>query len=117
LLNPTKGGEIKMKNKTIFVVLCVVLLLLFTSLSYGWWDKPRPQLQALQLKQEPPPHQKARLRQHPWDHCLSPRIPDDTIAQVEVSVFLIPFSFDAPMLLRISKNLSFDIPDNKDVDH
>jgi len=61
-----------MKNKTIFVVLCVVLLLLFTSLSYGWWDRPRPQLQALQLQEEPPPHQKARLLDHPWDDCLSP---------------------------------------------
>ena len=41
--NTTKGGEVKMKNKTILVVLCVVLLLLLTSLSYGWWSNLKTQ--------------------------------------------------------------------------
>lgn len=103
-----------MKSKTIFVVLCVVLLLLFTSLSYGWWGNLEPQ--PIEPQEDPPIDRiDSRLRGHPWDH--SPRIPDDTTVQVEVSVFLIPFSFDVPMVLRITKNLSFDIPDSKDVGH
>lgn len=108
-----------MKKKTIFVVLCVVLLLLFTSLSYGWWGNLRPQ--PIQLQEDPPAkHQKARILGDlplndpgkpdlgdPWDHALSPRGPDDATVQVNVSVFLIRFNFNAPMVLCISKRAVF----------
>lgn len=86
-----------MRKKIIFSVLCVVLLLIFTSLSYGWGPDPKYD----------------RLREHPWDHMLSPGVPGDTTIHVEVSVFLIPFSFNAPMVLCINKNLY----SNKDIGH
>jgi len=65
-----------MKNKTIFVVLCAVLLLLFTSLSYGWWGNLRPQ--PLEPREYPRPHDlDERLRAHGWQEdvrrpCTSP---------------------------------------------
>ena len=56
-----KLNEVKSVGKKItFVVLCVVLLLIFTSLSYGWGPNPKYD----------------RLREHPWEHALSSK-PDN----------------------------------------
>lgn len=87
-----------MKNKIILAVLCVVLLLLLTSLSYGGWGylKPRP----LEPKADPP----VKLREarfigdlpprdpggpdqgDPWDRCLSPLIDEERNSDVVPSV-------------------------------
>jgi len=77
-----------MKKKIIFVCFCLMLFLIFTALSYGG------------------PDPKYRLREHPWDHMLSPGLPGDTTVEVEVSVFLIAFKFNTPMVISIAKELS-----------
>jgi hypothetical protein len=51
------GGENKMKKKIIFMAFCLILLLIFTALSYGGADPKK-------------------LREDPWQHMLSPK-PDN----------------------------------------
>ena len=78
-----------MKNKTILVVLYVILLLLFTSLSYGGWGdlKPKslePQVDQLAkhekvgLPEDPPPGGPGEPDlEDPWDNLLSPPTKED----------------------------------------
>ncbi len=84
-----------MKKKIICVAFCLILFLIFTALSFGDIDP------------------KYKARGHPWDHMLSPPVPEDTTVQAEASVFLIPFNFNALMMFWIDKNLSL----TKDIDH
>jgi hypothetical protein len=79
-----------MKKKIIFMVFCLMLFLIFTALSYGDIDP------------------KYKARGHPWDHMLSPRASDDEAVQFEVSMFLVPFSLNTPLVISISKELSLN---------
>jgi hypothetical protein len=112
-LNTTKGGEVKMKNKIILAVLCVVLLLLLTSLSYGWWGNLKPQPLEPQAD-SPVKHQKARLLGDlplrdsnepdpgdPWDHMTSPPVPENSTVKAEVNVIVAPFNFNVPIVFKI----------------
>jgi hypothetical protein len=75
-----KGGDIKMKKEIIFLVLCVILLLIFASSSYGELDL------------------KYVLRGHPWgDPCLSP---GSNITIVSVLMF----SIGPNMILTVTSN-------------
>jgi hypothetical protein len=47
-----------------------------------------------------------KLRGHPWDHMLSPRVSDDQTVQLEVSIFMISFNLNTPMVISITKKLS-----------
>jgi hypothetical protein len=76
------------EKKIILITFCLILFLIFTATSYGTID---------------PKYDK--LRGDPWDHVLSPPVPEDTTVQVEVSVFLIPFNFNAGMVFYINKNI------------
>jgi len=86
-----KGGEIKMKKKIIFLVLCVVLLLIFTSLSYA---KPDPRYD--------------RLRGDPWEHVLSPRPDNDQNLELVILVINPHFYliFKSPCRTENSRNLT-----------
>lgn len=84
-----------MKRKIIFVVFCLILFMIFTALGYG------------------DIHPAYKLRGHPWDHAISPPAQDNTTRQVQMSMVLIPFNFNATLILCINKKLS---PHN-DLDH
>ena len=93
-----------MRKKIIFVTFCLISFLIFTALSYA----------------DISPKYK-KLRGHPWDHMLSPSVHDDGTVQLEVSVFLISFNLNTPMVISITKELcsnkgtshSSPIPHNK----
>ena len=87
-----------MKKKIIFVAFCLILFLIFTALGYGGPDPKR-------------------LKDHPWDHLLSPGVPKDTTVDVKIRVFLIPFNLNVPIVIGITQNLFSDIKDNKDIGH
>ena len=80
-------------KKIIFITFCLILFLIFTALSYGEIDP--------------------KYKEHPWDHMLSPRVPEDINVQVKVSMFLIPFNFNASTVICVTKGLSL----NKDIGH
>jgi hypothetical protein len=60
-----------MKKRIIFIGLCLVLLLVFTSLSYGAYDA------------------RYKLKEHPWGHLESPAFPYDP-GQDQLLAVMIP---------------------------
>ena len=72
-----------MKKKIILLVLCAVLLLIFTSLSYGGFD----------------PKYKDRILGHPWDDMLSPASND----AAAVDVLMLRIGLDITMTFVLQR--------------
>jgi hypothetical protein len=64
-----------MKKNILFVVLCAVLLLLFTSSSYK--QVPVDNTMGGPLKDQPPDSLEPQLREDPWDNLKSPPVEED----------------------------------------
>lgn len=84
-----------MKKKIIFVVLCAVLLLLFTSLSYG--QDPGDPMDGFQVDGDQADgfqeYEEYRFREDPWDHLQSPPVGEDENFDVVTIVIDLGFCY------------------------
>jgi hypothetical protein len=79
-----------MRKKIIFVAFCLILFLILTTLSYGWGPDPKYD----------------RLREDPWQRCLSPGLNEEPT----IEIILIKVNSHFIVFLEIPKN-----PDNDNV--